>query len=142
MLNVSTWDTVCLRFIPRDYPLSPDQRNSAQRLLRHKAWSLSELMATWLLPEALFGSAAGMALIFLDFHWVIALTAVLLIGAVLWVMFAIHMRARAESHLCDVLLGFGLVICPGCYYWLGQDTQQPQSCPECGLQARLTEHAP
>ncbi len=141
MLEVTTWDTLCLRFIPREFPLDPVQRRSAQRLLRMRAGTFKEFMGIWLVPETLFGGAAGLGLYLTGMGLVISALAVVLAGIVLWVHFAIHMRARVEPHLCEVLLGLGFVICPGCYYWLGQDSQKPQPCPECGLQAHVTERA-
>jgi hypothetical protein len=134
MLEVSAWDTLCLRFIPREFPLDPAQRRSAQRLLRKKAGVFTEFFINWLVPESLFGTAAGTGIYLLGLGLVISAVVVFLIGVFLWAHFAIHMRARAESHLREVLRGFGCVICHRCYYWLGRGTGDPRRCPECGAE--------
>ncbi len=140
MLEVTTWDTLCLRFVPREFPLDPVQRRSAQRLLLMKAGFFTPFFLNWLVPESLLGTAAGVGIYLVGLGPVISALAVLLIGVVLWTHFAIHMRTRAEPHLCEVLRGFGCVICPRCYYWLGQGVKEPLKCPECGAEANAVSH--
>lgn len=142
MLEVSAWDTLCLRFIPREYPLDPARRHSAQRLLREKAGVFTAFFLNWLVPESLLGTAAGTGIYLWGLGPVITAVVVFLIGVFLWVHFAIHMRARAEPHLCEVLRGFGCVICHRCYYWLGGGEGEHRRCPECGATTDAADTTP